>query len=282
MTVPSSEAEAIDCPSGDHATAVTTSKCPSSHRRHTPSSTSQSEMVWSLEPAASIRPLGDQATLLTCLLCFPNVRDAPPASGSQSWMVPSHDDEARLRPSGDQAILPIEPVWPRSVWRSLRPGRWVSSVGFRGMGELRKEPDRGRLCQSPRSAYQDMRRIVECPGAIPQFPIARWSQGRLVRPGGCRTIDRPGGPIRVSRSRLEFKVSWLARTPGICETGPGGGRGFHQGPVRGKLVFHVFGALAEVERDIIRERTLAGLAAARARGRMGGPATLTTRRSGTP
>jgi DNA invertase Pin-like site-specific DNA recombinase len=38
----------------------------------------------------------------------------------------------------------------------------------------------------------------------------------------------------------------------------------------GKLVFHVFAALAEFERDIIRERTLAGLAAARARGRMGG------------
>ena len=38
----------------------------------------------------------------------------------------------------------------------------------------------------------------------------------------------------------------------------------------GKLIFHVFGALAEFERDIIRERTLAGLAAARARGRTGG------------
>jgi DNA invertase Pin-like site-specific DNA recombinase len=38
----------------------------------------------------------------------------------------------------------------------------------------------------------------------------------------------------------------------------------------GKLVFHVFGALAEFERDLIRERTIAGLAAARARGRMGG------------
>ena len=38
----------------------------------------------------------------------------------------------------------------------------------------------------------------------------------------------------------------------------------------GKLVFHVFGALAEFERDLIRERTKAGLAAARARGRMGG------------
>lgn len=38
----------------------------------------------------------------------------------------------------------------------------------------------------------------------------------------------------------------------------------------GKLVFHVFGALAEFERDLVRERTNAGLAAARARGRTGG------------
>ncbi|NQU35614.1 MAG: recombinase family protein [Bacteroidetes bacterium] len=38
----------------------------------------------------------------------------------------------------------------------------------------------------------------------------------------------------------------------------------------GKLIFHVFGALAEFERDIIRERTKAGLAAAKARGRIGG------------
>ena len=37
----------------------------------------------------------------------------------------------------------------------------------------------------------------------------------------------------------------------------------------GKLIFHIFGALAEFERDIIRERTQAGLAAARARGRRG-------------
>jgi DNA invertase Pin-like site-specific DNA recombinase len=43
----------------------------------------------------------------------------------------------------------------------------------------------------------------------------------------------------------------------------------------GKLIFHVFGALAEFERDLIRERTQAGLAAARARGKHGGrPALL--------
>ncbi|GJM33166.1 MAG: resolvase [Saprospiraceae bacterium] len=39
---------------------------------------------------------------------------------------------------------------------------------------------------------------------------------------------------------------------------------------QGKLTFHLFAALAEFERDIIRERTKAGLEAARARGRKGG------------
>jgi len=38
----------------------------------------------------------------------------------------------------------------------------------------------------------------------------------------------------------------------------------------GKLVFHMFAAIAEFERDLTRERTLAGLASARARGRKGG------------
>lgn len=38
----------------------------------------------------------------------------------------------------------------------------------------------------------------------------------------------------------------------------------------GKLAFHIFGAMTEFERELIRERTLAGLTAARARGRHGG------------
>jgi DNA invertase Pin-like site-specific DNA recombinase len=46
----------------------------------------------------------------------------------------------------------------------------------------------------------------------------------------------------------------------------------------GKLVFHIFGALAEFEREIIRERTQAGLASARSRGKVGGrPKALTTK-----
>jgi DNA invertase Pin-like site-specific DNA recombinase len=38
----------------------------------------------------------------------------------------------------------------------------------------------------------------------------------------------------------------------------------------GQLIFHIFGALAEFERNLIRERTIAGLESARARGRLGG------------
>jgi DNA invertase Pin-like site-specific DNA recombinase len=47
----------------------------------------------------------------------------------------------------------------------------------------------------------------------------------------------------------------------------------------GKLIFHIFGALAEFERNLIRERTNAGLQAARARGRKGGrPKSLTSKK----
>jgi DNA invertase Pin-like site-specific DNA recombinase len=44
----------------------------------------------------------------------------------------------------------------------------------------------------------------------------------------------------------------------------------------GRLLFHIMGSIAEFERDLIRERTMAGLAAARARGRKGGrPSSMT-------
>jgi DNA invertase Pin-like site-specific DNA recombinase len=44
----------------------------------------------------------------------------------------------------------------------------------------------------------------------------------------------------------------------------------------GKLIFHIFGALAEFERNLIKERTQAGLTAARARGKKGGRPTVIT------
>jgi DNA invertase Pin-like site-specific DNA recombinase len=47
----------------------------------------------------------------------------------------------------------------------------------------------------------------------------------------------------------------------------------------GQLVFHIFGALAEFKRNLIKERTMAGLSAARARGRKGGRPKLKTQDS---
>ncbi|QBZ83845.1 DNA-invertase hin [Hydrogenovibrio crunogenus] len=61
-------------------------------------------------------------------------------------------------------------------------------------------------------------------------------------------------------SELEAKgVGFKSLTESIDTTSPGG-----------KLIFHIFGALSEFEHSLIRERTLEGLKAARARGRKGG------------
>jgi DNA invertase Pin-like site-specific DNA recombinase len=63
------------------------------------------------------------------------------------------------------------------------------------------------------------------------------------------------------------KIGFRSLTESIDTTTPGG-----------KLIFHIFGSLAEFERSLIRERTMAGLAAARARGRKGGrPKKLTAK-----
>jgi DNA invertase Pin-like site-specific DNA recombinase len=76
-------------------------------------------------------------------------------------------------------------------------------------------------------------------------------------------LDRLGrslGHLIAAVAELQSRgIGFKSVTEQIDTTTPGG-----------KLVFHVFGALAEFERDLVRERTNAGLAAARARGRKGG------------
>jgi DNA invertase Pin-like site-specific DNA recombinase len=65
--------------------------------------------------------------------------------------------------------------------------------------------------------------------------------------------------IDLLRNLNERDIRFVSLTEQIDTTTPGG-----------KLIFHLMGALAEFERDLIRERTNAGLAAARARVRRGG------------
>ncbi len=93
-----------------------------------------------------------------------------------------------------------------------------------------------------------------------------------ARPGDVVVVwrlDRLGRSLRhlIDAVRLleDRGVGFRSLTESIDTSSPGG-----------KLVFHVFAALAEFERDLIRERTRAGLAAARARGRVGGRPTVLT------
>ena len=87
-----------------------------------------------------------------------------------------------------------------------------------------------------------------------------------ARPGDTVVVwrlDRLGRSLRhlidTVNQLAERQVGFRSLTESIDTTTSGG-----------KLVFHIFGALAEFERELIRERTQAGLAAARARGRHGG------------
>jgi DNA invertase Pin-like site-specific DNA recombinase len=91
----------------------------------------------------------------------------------------------------------------------------------------------------------------------------------------CRKALRPGDTLIVWRlDRLGRSLPDLVKIVAELEQK---GIGFESITERietssasGKLVFHVFAALSEFERNLIRERTKAGLAAARARGRSGG------------
>jgi len=99
---------------------------------------------------------------------------------------------------------------------------------------------------------------------------------RRVRAGDTLVVwklDRLGRSlphlIEVVQSLADQGVNFASLRDAI-DTGSAGGR----------LYFHVLGALAEFERDLVRERVAAGLAAARVEGRIGGrPLALTPERA---
>jgi len=91
----------------------------------------------------------------------------------------------------------------------------------------------------------------------------------------CRKALRSGDTLVVWRlDRLGRSLPDLVKIIGELErdgvTFESLSEKIDTGSASGKLQFHVFAALAEFERNLIRERTLAGLTAARARGRVGG------------
>jgi DNA-binding CsgD family transcriptional regulator len=108
--------------------------------------------------------------------------------------------------------------------------------------------------------------------------VHRDGQRRPHRPAhplpGPRPTPARRHPGRLELDRLGRSLRHLVDTvTGLAERGVGF-RSLQESidttTPGGKLVFHVFAALAEFERDLIRERTTAGLAAARTRGRNGG------------
>lgn len=113
-------------------------------------------------------------------------------------------------------------------------------------------------------------------GCQKQF-LEKASGAQRDRPELARALEymRPGDTLVVWKlDRLARSLKQLIET---VETLDARGIGFRSlteaidtTSAGGKLVFHLFGALAEFERAMIRERTRAGLASARSRGRVGG------------
>ena len=109
-------------------------------------------------------------------------------------------------------------------------------------------------------------------GTVPQRPALTKAK-EILRKGDTLVVWRLD---RLGRS-LKDLIEWLnyLDTEGVALKSLQ--ESIDTSTPTGKLVFHIFGALAEFERQLIVERTQAGLSAARARGRLGGrPKTLDT------
>jgi DNA invertase Pin-like site-specific DNA recombinase len=103
------------------------------------------------------------------------------------------------------------------------------------------------------------------------------SGAKSERPGLSAALDfvRPGDTLVVWRlDRLGRSLKDLIQRVEELNQRGVEFRSLHESidtaSLSGKLQFHIFSALAEFERDLIRERTIAGLKAARARGKLGG------------
>lgn len=109
------------------------------------------------------------------------------------------------------------------------------------------------------------------------------SGAKTDRPGLNQTLDhlRSGDTLIVWKlDRLGRSMGHLIDTVRDLDQRGIGFRSLTEGidttTSGGTLVFHLFGALAQFERDLIRERTRAGLSAAAARGRKGGRKAVVT------
>ena len=139
-----------------------------------------------------------------------------------------------------------------------------------------------RVSRADGSQRVDLQRDALAAAGVPSEAVYedRASGKRDDRPGleACLKALRSGDTLvvwkldRLGRdlAHLVGVVSGLAERKIGLRVLTGQGAAIDTGTASGRLVFGIFAALAEFERELIRERTRAGLAAARARGRKGG------------
>jgi len=176
--------------------------------------------------------------------------------------------------------------WPRAG--AQVPGRPHPSRGHRQLTYPLDRPRPGPLPlqglrqrqppqdHDPRPGLDPQRDALEVAGCARIFED-RASGAKTERPGLEKTLEalRAGDTLVVWRlDRLGRSLSHLITTVGELQERGVGFKSLQEAidttSPTGNLVFHIFGAIAEFERNLIRERTQAGLAAARARGRKGG------------
>lgn len=139
----------------------------------------------------------------------------------------------------------------------------MSLIGYARVSTIDQTPD--LQLDALRSAGASRIFVETASGAKADRPELKAALD-YVRPGDTLVVwklDRLARSITQLISTVELlgrkECGFRSLTEAIDTTTP-----------TGRLVFHIFSALTEFERSIIRERTLAGLEAARARGRKGG------------
>jgi DNA invertase Pin-like site-specific DNA recombinase len=127
----------------------------------------------------------------------------------------------------------------------MAPTRWEHLLGYARVSTTAQDPA-PQLHELARAGWP--RSPVGC---APGTPEAVWRLDRL----GRSVQDLIATVVDLRDAGVAFR----SLTEGIGTTTP-----------RGRFVFVIFSGLAKMERELVRERTMAGLAAARDRGRVGG------------
>ena len=169
----------------------------------------------------------------------------------------------------------------RASWREGLVAGWEGHRGRPATGRADLPRGAGALVGYARVSTVDQSTDLQLDaltkaGCIRVFAESA-SGARRDRPELARALDymRPGDTLVVWKlDRLARSLKQLVETVEALEAQGIGFRSLTESidttTPGGKLVFHIFAALAEFERGIIRERTRAGLDAARARGKVGG------------